>query len=100
MGTKTDSVITEMNKSLDEIIRQHNFSSVVHYAGSKRVMYTVDNTSEKDPNFRILRSDVNTYISDRNEFTVKHPVSYLILCLELQRIKVAVLKMDKFMYLA
>ena len=102
LGARADSVIAEMNESLDEIIRQHNFSSVVRYAnaGSKRVMYTVDNTSEKDPNFRILRCDVNTYISNRNEFSVKYPVSYLILCLELQRIKVAVLKMDKFVHLA
>ena len=102
LGTRADSVIAEMNKSLDEIICQHNFSSVVRYANdtSKRVMYTVDNTSEKDPNFRILRSDVNTYVSNRNEFTVKYPVNYLILCLKLQRIKVAVLKMDKFVQLA
>ena len=102
LGTKADSVIAEMNKSLDEIICQHNFSSVVRYADdtSKRVMYTVDNTSERDPNIRIIRSDVNTYISVRNEFSVKYPVSYLILCLELQRIKVAVLKMDKFVQLA
>ena len=67
---------------------------------SKRVMYTVDNTSEKDIYFRTLHSDLNTYINVRNEFTVKYLVSYLILCLELQRIKVSVLKMDKFMYLA
>ena len=102
LGTRANSVIAEMNKSLDEIICQHNFSSIVHYADdtAKRVMYTVDNTSEKVVNFRSLRSDVNTYISDRNEFTVKYPVSYLILCLELQRIKVAVLKMDKFVHLA
>ena len=102
LGTRADSVIAEMNNCLDEIIRRHNFSSVVRYAdaGSKRVMYTVDNTSEKDPNFRIICSDVNNYISDRNEFSVKYPVSYLILCLELQRIKVAVLKMDKFVHLA
>ena len=102
LGARADSIIAEMNKSLHEIIHQHNFSSVIHYAnaGSKRVMYTVNNTSLKDPNFRILRSDVNTYISNRNEFTVKYPVNYLILCLELQRIKVAVLKMDKFVHLA
>ena len=102
LGIRADSVIAEMNKSLDEIICQHNFSSVVRYANdtSKRVMYTVDNTSEKDPSIRILRSDVNTYISNRNEFTVKYPVNYLILCLELQRIKVAVLKMDEFVHLA
>ena len=102
LGTRADSVIAKMNESLDEIICQHNFSSVVRYADadSKSVMYTVDNTSKKDPNFRILRSDVNTYISERNEFSVKYPVSYLILCLELQRIKVAVLKMDQFVHLA
>ena len=102
LETRADSIIAEMNKSLDEILHQHNFTSVVHYAdtSSKTVMYTVDNTSEKDEIFRILRSDVNSYISIRNEFTVKYPVSYLILCLELQKIKVAVLKMDKFVHLA
>ena len=102
LGIRADSVIAKMNKSLDEIICQHNFSSVVCYADdiSKRNMYTADNTSERDPIFRILHSDVNTCISDRKEFSVKYPVSYLILCLELQRLKVAVLKIDEFMHLA
>ena len=102
LGARADSVIAEMNKSLDRIIHQHNFSSIIHYADdtSNRVMYTVDNTSEKDVNFKILRCDMNTYISNRNEFTVKYPVSYLILCLKLQRIKLAVLKMVKFVDLA
>ena len=91
------SVITEINEGLDKLIQHHNFSKVVRYANvvSSEVMYTVDNTSEKDDNFNVLRRDVNKFIG-RQEFTVLYPVSYLLSCLELQNIKDTVISMDKF----
>ena len=109
VGTHTDrlksragSVISEMNKNLDSIIHKYGFSSIVCYADadSSRVMYTVDNTSVKDDNFKILRSDINGYIRDRHEFMVLYPVSFLLFCLELQNIKDAVISIAKFRQLA
>ena len=102
LNSRADSVIANFNESLDRIIRNHGFSSVVRYANaaSLTVMYTVDNTSVKDDNFKILRSDINGYICSRHEFMVLYPVSYLLFCLELQSIKAAILSIAKFKQLA
>ena len=97
LKSRPSSVIAEINKSLDKLIQQYNFSQVVRYANrsSSKVMYTVDNTCEKDDNLEILRRDVNKFIG-RSEFTVLYPVSYLLSCLELQSIKDTVISMDRF----
>ena len=102
LKSSAGSVIAEMNESLDKIIRKHGFSSIVHYAdnASSRVMYTVDNTSVEDNNFKILRTDINGYICSRQEFMVLYPVGFLLFCLELQNIKAAVISIDKFRRLA
>ena len=108
VGTHTDqlksgasSVIADINESLDKVIRHHNFTKVVRYSNliSSKVMYTVDNTSKNDVDFKILRRDVNKFIG-RHEFSVLYPVSYLLFCLELQNIKDTVISMDTFMLLA
>ena len=96
------AIIDEMNKSLHRIIREHGFSSIVVYADddSSRVMYTVDNTSVKDDNFKILRSDINKYICSRHEFMVLYPVSFLLFCLELQNVQAVVIPIVEFRQLA
>ena len=101
LKSRASSVIAEINESLDKLIRHHNFSKVVRYANLSfsKVMYTVDNMSEEDENFKVLRRDVNNFIG-RSEFTVLYPVSYLLSCLELQSIKDTVISMDKFKQLA
>ena len=97
LESRASSVIAKINENLDILIRHHNFSKVVRYANhnSFKVMYIVDNTSEKDDNFEVLRKDVNKFIG-RREFTVLYPVSYLLSCLELHNIKDTVISMDKF----
>ena len=97
-----DSVIAEMNESLHRIICEHGFSRVVCYAenASSKVMYTVNNKSVEDDNFKILRSGINEYICSRHEFMVLYPISYLLLCLELQNIKSTVISIVKFRQLA
>ena len=102
LKSKAGSIIDKMNKSLDRIIREHGFSSIVVYADddSSRVMYTVDNTSVKDDNFKILRSDINKYICSRHEFMVLYPVSFLLFCLELQNVQAVVIPIAEFRQLA
>ena len=102
LKSKAGSIIDKMNKSLDRIIREHGFSSIVVYADddSSRVMYTVDNTSVKDDNFKILRSDMNKYVCSRHEFMVRYPVSFLLFCLELQNLQALVIPIVEFRQLA
>ena len=97
-----DSLIPKINESLHKIIREHGFSKIVRYCNAKacKVMYTVDNTSEDDDSFKILRSHVNVYIAERLEFKVVYPVGYLLFCLELQNIKAAVISIGTFTQLA
>ena len=99
---EADFVIAKMNESLHKIIRVHGFSKVVRYFNAKasKVMYTVDNTSEDDHNFKILRSHVNFYIGERLEFKVVYPIGYLLFCLELQNITTAVISIGSFTKLA
>ena len=102
LKSRADSVIAEINESLDKIIHELGFTSVVRYcdADCKRVMYTVDNTREDEQNIGILRSHVNSYIGNRLEFKVVYPVGYLLFCLELQNIKDAVISIASFTQLA
>ena len=102
LKSRADSVIAEINCNLDRIIQDHGFSDIVVYANfaSLTVMYTVDNTSVKDDNFKHLRSDINGYICNRHEFMVLYPVSYLLFCLELQNMKAAIISIVKFRQLA
>ena len=102
LKSKADFVIAEINKSLDKIIHELGFTSVVRYcdADCKKVMYTVDNTREDEENIGILRSHVNSYIENRLEFKVVYPVGYLLFCLELQNVKATVISIASFTQLA
>ena len=99
---EADSVIAKVDESLHKIICEHGFSKIVRYCNAKacKVMYTVDNTSEDEHSFTILRSHVNFYIAERLEFKVVYPVGYLLFCLELQNIKAAVISIGNFTQLA
>ena len=99
---EADSVIAKINESLHKIIHEHGFSKIVRYFNAKasKVMFTVDNTSEDDHSFKILRSHVNFYIGERLEFQVVFPVGYLLFCLELQNVKAAVISIGNFTQLA
>ena len=102
LESRADSVVAEINESLDIIIHEHGFTNVVRYcdADCKKVIYTVNNTREDEQNIGILRSHVNSYIGNRLEFEVKYPVGYLLFCLELQNIKAAVISIGTFTQLA
>ena len=96
LGTGKDSVIKNINEVLNEAIQKQGFSHLVCYAKitTKEVMYTVDNTSDRDDSFQFLRSDVNQYIADGKEFTVECPTNYFLFCLRLQGIKGTTLSID------
>ncbi len=64
------------------------------------VMYEVDNTCEDDPGFQSLRSDINQYMKEGDEFLVEFRVSFLLFCLELNNIKETIISMDQCKTLA
>ena len=109
VGTHIDNLksgstkIDEINVSLYKLITNHNFTNVVHCANldSSRVMYPVNNKCDsEDDIFDVLRTHVNMFIDRKNMFQMEIPVSYLLSCLELQKINDTVISKDEFKKLA
>ena len=103
LGPSATEKINELNRHLDLLVKNSGFRSLVQYADSSRgkVMFAVDNTSNNDDeNFKPIRSSVHSLISGREEFTIKYPISYLLFCLELQKLQQSVLSLDEFKLIA
>ena len=73
------------------------FQGLVQYANEEvgQVMFTVDNTSEGDEDFKPIRSKVHSLVTGREEFSIEYPISYLLFCLELQNLKCSILSLDE-----
>ncbi len=102
IGSEAQSVLDSINLMLHKMICERNFFHLVRYSNGPLniVMYKVDNTSSEDQQFQKLRSDINKFIRDRDEFLIEYPVSYLLFCLELHSIHETVLSMDRCKKLA
>ncbi len=102
LGSEAQSILGNINGALYKMIHERKFDDSIRLANrsGKKVMYEVDNTCKDDPGFKRLRSDINQYIKDRDEFSVKFRVSFLLFCLELQNINETVLSMDQCKRLA
>ena len=97
LGSSAEAKIAELNEHLDSLITRNGFLDLVQYADSSKgqVMFAVDNTSESDDDFKAIRSQVNSLISGREEFTIEYPITYLLFCLELQNLKRSVLSFEE-----
>ena len=97
LGSSAEAKIAELNEHLDSLITRNGFLDLVQYADSSKgqVMFAVDNTSESDDDFKAIRSQVNSLISGRDEFTIEYPTTYLLFCLELQNLKRSVLSFEE-----
>ena len=58
-------------------------------------MFTVDNGSDNEEDFKLIRSTVNNFIRGREEFSIDYPIRYLLFCLELQNWNRKVLSFDE-----
>ena len=93
-----DEKIAEINDHLDSLIDSHScFQGLVQYADEDngQVMFTVNNNSESDEDFKSIRSRIHDYVSKRSEFTIEYPVSYLLFSLELQHKQCSVLSFEE-----
>ena len=102
LGPSADAKIIELDQQIDLLIKKNGFQDIVQYAdkNQNRVFFPVDNTSESDEAFKKIRSNVNSLIYGRDEFAIEYPVSYLLLCLDLQNEKRNILTMGDFRVLA
>ena len=97
LGQLADEKIAKLNKHLDSVIVKTGFQDLVQYADADKsqVMFAVDNTSESDEDFQVIRSKIHSLISGRDEFTIEYRMTYLLFCLELQNLKRSVLSLDE-----
>ena len=110
VGTHKDKLVSEaegtdkindLNQHLDSIIRSNGFRDLVQYAGDDHnVMFAVDNTSDNEEDFQMIRSKVNHLINVRKWFSIEYPMSYLLFCLDLQNRKQNILTLDECKVLA
>ena len=95
LGPSADQKIRKLNEHLSSLIKNSGFRDLVQYADRRKghVMFTVDNTSESDEDFKLIRCRVSNMIRDREEFTIEYPIRYLLFCLELQDSKRSILRL-------
>ena len=89
--------IDKLNKDLDELRTKNGFQKIIQYADKDKgqVMFTVDNGSDNEEDFKLIRSKVNKFIRGREEFSIDYPIRYLLFCLELQNLNRKVLSFDE-----
>ena len=97
LGSLAAEKIAVLNEHLKSLIKAHHFEHLVQSADREKghVMFTVDNTSEDDTDFQLIRLKVNSLVRGRKEFTIEYPLRYLLFCLELQNVKATVLTLDE-----
>ena len=102
LGSKAKARIAELNQYIISLVVKNGFQDLVLYADKHKgqIFFPVDNTSDSDDDFKLIRSKVNTLINARKEFTIDYPVSYLLLCLDLQNVKKSIITLDEFKILA
>ena len=97
LGPSANKKIAELNEHLSSLIKNSGFRDLVQYADWRKghVMFPVDNTSESDEDFKLIRSKVSSMILGGEKFTTEYPIRYLLFCLELQILKCSVLSLDE-----
>ena len=102
MMNKSEATIKQIDEDLDKEICRNGFSDIVQYSDwkKKQLIFTVNNLSEDEKDFKRLCSSINKLIFQKEYFTVEYPVSYLLFCLDLQRIHDTVLSVDNCKKLA
>ena len=102
LGSSANARISELNQYIIYLIEKNGFQELVLYADKHRrqIFFPVDNTSDSDDDFKLIRSKISTLINSHKEFTIDFPVSYLLLCLDLQNVKKSIITLDEFKVLA
>ena len=102
LDSSADARISELNQYIISLVEKNGFQDLVLYADNHKgqIFFPVDNTSDSDDDFKLIRSKVNALINVRKEFTIDYPISYLLVCLDLQNVKKSIITLDEFKILA
>ena len=92
-----DAETSKLNQYLDSLLIKNGFRDLVEYynADECKVMFTINNMSDSDNDFKKVRTRVNNLIKGRDEFTIRYPLKYLLFCLDLQFRKECVLTLKE-----
>ncbi len=97
LGPSASQKIEELNEHLDSLIINYGFQDLVLYADKQKgqIMFTVNNKSEDEEDFNLIRSKVHSLIN-RDEFTIKdYPVSHILFSLELRSDERSIILLDE-----
>ena len=86
-GSSADDIIQEINKQLQDNIRQTSLyeqDSIEYAEGTDQLLFTVNNLDKDDDDFQRIRLAVQRMIDRRNEFTILCPCSWLVFSLVLR----------------
>ena len=107
IGTHIDKIepsecsakIIKLNKEIDALIRNNHFRDLVEYSGDKDVViFPVDNQSIRY--VKAIRTRVSSLIRDCDDFIIRYPTTYLLVCLALQSEKNNIISFDDFKVIA
>ena len=107
IGTHIDKIepsersgkITKLNQEIDALIRTNHFRDLVKYSGDKDVViFPVDNRSIRY--VEAIRTKVSSLIRDCDDFIIRYPTAYLLVCLALQSEKNNIISFNEFKVIA
>ncbi len=89
-----DDHIARIDKELQDIIRSTAYrKDLVEFASESQLIFTVDNFSQSDSDFKHIRAAVQRVIK-RNKFQMTSPTHWLIFSLALRKLKDRVISYD------
>ena len=102
LGSNAEEKISEIDRQLNDLINRHGYQHLVQYADqqSNRLMFTVDNYSKGEEDFKCIRSRVSEIVIGRDEFAIDYPISYLLFSLDFENMKKSIVSFDECVALA
>ena len=91
---KADSHIFRVDQQLQKIIRSTAYyQDLVEFASESQLIFTVNNFSESDSDFKYIRSAVQRVVA-RNEFQMTSPTHWLVFSLAIRKLNDRVISYD------
>ena len=86
LGLSADAKLFELDQQIDMLIKKNGFQDRVQYAdkNKKITSFFQSTTNQKTMKLSKKFDRMSSLIYGRDEFAIEYPVSYLLLCLDLQ----------------
>jgi hypothetical protein len=86
-----------LNKTLNSLIKDNGYGDLVQHANrcQGEVVFTVDNKTDDDKDFAVLRSRITKLIKSHDQFIIEFPISYLLFSLDIRSRKSSVLSIQE-----